>query len=37
MENFEQVEKWFETYGDYDYKPELKFENLETKLHPVNK
>ena len=34
MENFEQVEKWFETYDDYDYKPELKFEDLETKLHP---
>ena len=34
MENLEQVEKWFEIYGDFNYEPELKFEDLKTKLHP---
>ena len=34
MENFEQVEKWFETYDAWDYKPEIKFEDLKEKLHP---
>ena len=31
MENEEQLKEWFDTYG---YKPELKFEDLENKLHP---
>ena len=34
MENLEQVKKWFETYGDWEYEPKLKFEDLETKPHP---
>ena len=34
MENIEQVMEWFERYGDYDYYPKLKFENLKNKLHP---
>lgn len=36
MDYEEKLEKWFEEYGDYDYKPELKFETLpdDKKLHP---
>jgi hypothetical protein len=33
MDYEEQLEKWFELYGAYDYKPELKFETLETKFN----
>ena len=35
MEYEEQLEAWFDKYGDYNYKPELKFEDLENKLHPA--
>ena len=35
MENTEQLIEWFEKYGDYNYKPEIKFEDLENKLHPM--
>lgn len=36
MDNEEQLEKWFDKYGDWEYKPELKFETLEDskKLNP---
>jgi len=34
MKNFEQVKMWFEIYGNWDYAPKLKFEDLEIKLHP---
>lgn len=36
-DNQEQVEEWFEKYGDYNYKPELKFETLDEskKFHTV--
>ena len=37
MDYEEQLEKWFEKYSDYEYKPELKFETLEAdnKFHTV--
>lgn len=31
-EKKEQLEKWFELYGDYYYTPKIKFENLQNKL-----
>lgn len=34
MENTEQLMEWFSVYGEWNYKPEIKFENLKEKLHP---
>ena len=34
MKNTKQLIEWFEIYSDYDYEPKLKFEDLDSKLHP---